>query len=51
MVVKVPPRFRVLLEYSLQGRLPRREYCSSRPIIPRVISAQAEYFPSTPESD
>ncbi|MFS7946573.1 hypothetical protein Hanom_Chr06g00537941 [Helianthus anomalus] len=39
MVVKVPPRLRVLPEYSLQGRLPRHEYASPRPITPRVISA------------
>ncbi|MFS7960681.1 hypothetical protein Hanom_Chr08g00705911 [Helianthus anomalus] len=39
MVVKVPPRLRVLSEYSLQGRLPRLEYCSPKLITPRVISA------------
>ncbi|MFS7945277.1 hypothetical protein Hanom_Chr06g00522281 [Helianthus anomalus] len=39
MVVKVSPRLRVLPEYSLQGRLPRHEYWSPRPITPRVISA------------
>ncbi|MFS7920174.1 hypothetical protein Hanom_Chr03g00221331 [Helianthus anomalus] len=49
MVVKVPLRFRVLPEYSLQGKLPRPEYCLPRPITPRVISAYGEYFPSTPE--
>ncbi|MFS7920150.1 hypothetical protein Hanom_Chr03g00221031 [Helianthus anomalus] len=51
MVVKLPPKLRVLSEYSLQGRLPRHEYCYPRPITPRVISSSAEYFPSTPESD
>ncbi|MFS7968738.1 hypothetical protein Hanom_Chr09g00801081 [Helianthus anomalus] len=39
MVVKVLSRLRVLPEYSLQGRLPRHEYCSHRPITPRVVSA------------
>ncbi|MFS7903859.1 hypothetical protein Hanom_Chr01g00029121 [Helianthus anomalus] len=34
MVVKVPPRLRVLPEYSLQGRLPRHKYWSPRPITP-----------------
>ncbi|MFS7955231.1 hypothetical protein Hanom_Chr07g00640241 [Helianthus anomalus] len=51
MVVKVPSRHRVLPEYSLQGRLPRPEYCSPKPITPRVISTYAEYFPSTLKSD
>ncbi|MFS7960647.1 hypothetical protein Hanom_Chr08g00705511 [Helianthus anomalus] len=51
MVVKVPHRLRVLHEYSLQGRLPRHDYWSPMPITPRVISAYADYFPSTPESD
>ncbi|MFS7949062.1 hypothetical protein Hanom_Chr06g00567141 [Helianthus anomalus] len=51
MVVKVPLKLRVLPEYSIQCRLPRHEYCSPRPITPRVISPKAEYFPSTPESD
>ncbi|MFS7998682.1 hypothetical protein Hanom_Chr12g01156731 [Helianthus anomalus] len=51
MAVKVPPRLRILPEYSLQGKLPRSEYCSPSPITPRVISAKAEYFPSTLKSD
>ncbi|MFS7993382.1 hypothetical protein Hanom_Chr12g01093371 [Helianthus anomalus] len=51
MVVKVPPRLRVLPEYSLQGRMPRHEYWSPRTITPRLISSLAEYFASTPESD
>ncbi|KAJ0935422.1 hypothetical protein HanRHA438_Chr03g0119391 [Helianthus annuus] len=51
MVVKVPTRLRVLPEYSLQGRLPRHEYSSPRPITPRVLPNTPEYLPSTPESD
>ncbi|KAJ0628271.1 hypothetical protein HanHA89_Chr01g0034831 [Helianthus annuus] len=49
MVVKVPTRLRVLPEYSLQGRLPRHEYSSPRPITPRVLPNTPEYLPSTPE--